>query len=273
MPRTENPFAQNYLWVLRVQNCGGADIAVMIAKLLGAGLLVKWHDGDPADDIRYGFQEQFRAILKEAQRAGVPILAWGYCYGNKYGKLLKEADAAANSLLEGAAGYVIDAESEWEALGSDGKPVGSEWAKRFLDRIFSRVPGAKLAYSSFWNTRWHPRYPAREFSAGCIAAMPQVYYALAQRPPERVAEMWAITRQDYEPLGLPIYPVGEFPGATVEHVTAFLNAIGSRPHSWWLLDRATPALITAAFPNHEQLRAEVDMLRNRLEQIRTLATL
>lgn len=48
--------------------------------------------------------------------------------------------------------------------------------------------------------------------------------------------MWQVTLEDFLSLGLPICPIGELPGATPEHVRAFLAVIGDRPRSWWLLD-------------------------------------
>ena len=267
-----NPFAQNLLWVFRVAECGGAELTVALAKRLGAGLIVKYHDGDPTDDAKWGFQEQFRACLKVCQQQGVPLIAWGYCYGDKYGRLLKEAAAAAQALKEGAAGYVIDAEIEWEV------PQGGDWAKRFLEAVHAEVPdaGQRLAYAPFWNMRWHPRYPAREFSQGCCAVMPQVYYTLAQKPPAQVVSMWQITLEDFTPFGLPIYPIGQFSGATLEQVLAFLGAIGDRPRSWWLLDKASAEMLDAAFPDpwrqeRERLLGQVADLKRRLAQIRDLA--
>lgn len=272
--RAMNPFAQNLLWVFRVGDCGGAAAAVATAKRLGAGLIVKFHDGNPADDHKYGFQEQFRACLKLGQQHGVPVLAWGYCYGDKYDSLLKEADAAVMALREGAAGYVIDAETEWEVS------QGNDWAKRFLDRVRVQIADAvqRLAYAPFWNMRWHSRYPAAAFSEGCAAVMPQVYYGLAKKRPDQVAAMWEITRTDFEPYGLPIYPIGEFPGATVAHVQAFLDAIGDRPHSWWLLDSAPSELLEAAFPEpaivpfreYRRVVAELEAAREKLARIREI---
>lgn len=268
-----NPFAQDLLWVFRVADCGGPRAAVLAAKLFEAGLIVKYHDGDPADDAKYGFQEQFRAVLREAQAWGVPVLAWGYCYGNKYGNLLKEADAAAQSLKEGALGYVIDAEIEWEV------PQGGDWAKRFVERVLSQVPGAQIAFAPFWNMRYHPRYPAKAFAeAGCVAVMPQVYYALAKKRPDQVAAMWQVTLEDFSPIGLPVYPIGEFPGATPEHVRAFLAAIGDRPRSWWLLDKASPVMLEEAYPEREtvpfdkfqQVVDQLELLEEKLARIREI---
>ncbi|MEW6047859.1 MAG: hypothetical protein AB1609_15505 [Bacillota bacterium] len=268
-----NPFARNLLWVFRVGDCGGAAAAVATAKRLGAGLIVKYHDGDPADDAKFGFQEQFRAVLQAAQGQGVLVLAWGYCYGNKYGNLLKEADAAAQSLKEGASGYVIDAESEWEVPGSD------DWARRFVERVLSQVPGAQLAFAPFWNMRYHPRYPAKAFAqAGCVAVMPQMYYALAKKRPDQVAAMWQVALEDFSPIGLPIYPIGELPDAMPEHVRAFLAAIGDRPRSWWLLDKASPELLETAFPEppmvpfaeYKRVVDELEIAREKLARIREI---
>lgn len=244
-----NAFARKFLWVLDVVDCGGAETVVAWAKRTGYALAVKWHDGDPADDAKWGFQKGFRDVLALAGPAGVPVLAWGYCYGDKYGNLLKEAQAVQDAFQAGAAGYIIDAETEWEV------PQGREWAKRFIDTVKSKRPEIPLAYCPFWNMRWHSRYPAKEFSAGCEAVLPQVYFALGQKV-ERSSreEMVRIAREDFEPYGRPVFPVGEFCGMQndgkktwtaqeVDGTLDFLRMVGAdNPHSLWLLDGQAPEM-------------------------------
>lgn len=226
-----NPFNGNYLWVLRAANCGGPEKLVEVAAGLGYGVIVKYHDGDPADDTKWGWVDDFRKIVKAAKPRGVPVLAWGYCYGNAYGNLFKEVDGALASLDDGALGYVIDAESEWETLGSD------KWARDFMSAVKKYKPGAALAYSTFWNLRWHPMFPAQAFvDNGCVAAIPQTYFGLGQKwSPAAQAEMLKIARQDFG--GLPVYPAGEMTSdVSAGNVLDFIN-LAQGPHSLWLLDR------------------------------------
>lgn len=230
-----NPFAGNFLWVLDPATCGGPEKVVEAAQATGYGLIVKYHDGDPSDDTKWNWIPAFRQIALLAQRAKVPVLSWGYCYGNKYGNLKKEADAAIASLDDGALGYVIDAESEWE------HGQGTQWAKEFMGILKQKAPTGAFAYSTFWNLRWHPMFPAQAFvDGGCVAALPQVYFHLGDRwSPLKQREMMEVARQDFG--GLPVYPVGEMTsGLRPGDVLNFLTLTRGAPHSLWLLDRVPP---------------------------------
>jgi hypothetical protein len=227
-------FAQPYLWVFKAREIPGYPNSItQAAAATGHGLIVKVHDGDPADDGTY-FVEPWQRLKALCDQAGVPLLAWGYCYGNKYGNLLKEADAVVRALTDlGGAGYVLDVESEWEV------PDHENWVQAFAARILSQVPDAKerLAFSPFWNMRWHGQYPAEELATLCSAVMPQCYFGLGERTGYAAQEeMVAIMDEDFGRLGLPVYPVGEFTAAGIRDVATFMSLVGSRPHSWWLLD-------------------------------------
>ena len=229
-------FDHNFLWVFQASKIGSPELIVETAKSCGLGLAVKLHDGDPSDDGDT-FTKPWADIYRLCTGAGVPLVAWGYCYGNKYSNLLKEADAVINILTSySLVGYVIDAEKEWEV------PQGRTWAESFGSRILNQVPSAKdrLAYTPFWNLRYgHQYYPADVFSTFCSAVMPQCYFDLAQRVTRESREtMFNEMVEDYKPLGLPIYPIGEL-SAGVNGVKDLLDF--ARDHdisavSWWLLD-------------------------------------
>ncbi len=221
-----------YLWILDPTDCGGMDRIVSVAQQTGYGICAKFHDGDPSDDAEYGFQEYFAFLASRCRRLGIPLIAWGYCYGDKYGNLEKEAAAAALSLWRGAQAYVIDAEAEWEIEGSH------RWATRFMTAVLTAVPGAEVGVSTFWNLRWHPQFPAKAFrDAGCVAAMPQIYYRAAGR--STIAEhrtMHAIASADFRAAGYEaINPVGELTH-NPQDARDFLDIVGQGPHSLWLLD-------------------------------------
>lgn len=222
----------NLLWVLDAGKCGGIDRIASVAQETGYGICAKFHDGDPADDAEFGFQMAFDRLADRCGPHGIPLIAWGYCYGDTYGNLDKEAAAAALSLKRGAQAYVIDAEAEWEVDGS------SRWATRFMTSVLSEVPGAEIGMTTFWNLRWHLKFPARAFrDGGCAAALPQVYYKSARRSTlEARRSMHAISAADFGRVGYAVTsPVGEFtqdPSDTM----AFLDIAGKGPHSFWLLD-------------------------------------
>jgi hypothetical protein len=262
-----NVFARKFLWVLDVVDCGGAATVVEWAKRTGYALAVKWNDGDPADDAKYGFQKGFKEVVALALPLGIPVLAWGYCYGDKYGNLEKEIAAVFAAYDAGAEGYIIDAESEWEV------PEGKNWAKNFVDSVKRTRPEIPLAYCPFWNLRKHPNYPAKEFSKACHAVLPQVYYMLGQKTfPSTRQEMHRWANEDYGPLGLPVYPVGQFCGyrdgkwdaQETEGTMEFIQNMTGKPHSLWLLDGQVPEMdyrginLTALEAMHNLATAHVE---------------
>jgi hypothetical protein len=265
-------FDHKFLWVLDSADCGGVDRVIAAAQDTGHGLCVKFHDGDPADDAKYGFQEKFAKIAERCASLNIPLLAWGYCYGDAYGNLLKEADAAVDVLTRYPVGYVIDAEVYWEV------PQGRDWAKRFGELVLAKVPDAKerLAYCPYWNLRWHQMYPAREFSTFCSVVMPQDYFDLAQRATRASREeMLQITAEDYGPLGLHVYPIGEF-SAGLDGVKDFLEIVegaGFAAWSFWLFDRYQDSvqlryLAELAKVANSGLAAEVAGLRRDVETLK-----
>ena len=222
----------NFLWVFRVKNCGGTDKVVSVAQETGYGICAKFHDGNPADDAKYGFQEDFAKLAERCGPLSIPLIAWGYCYGDKYGNLGKEAAAAALSLKSGAQAYVIDAEEEWEVEGS------AQWASRFMTALLSEANGAEVGMTTFWNLRWHPKFPAKAFrDAGCMVALPQVYYKVARRSTIGARRsMHAIATADFGGAGYAVNsPVGELTD-NPDDARDFLGIAGQGPHSFWLLD-------------------------------------
>lgn len=197
----------NYLWVLDVKDCGGVDKIVSVAQDTGYGICAKYHDGDPSDDGRYGFRANFLALAVACCRLDIPIVAWGYCYGNKYGSLAKEYRAAVRALKEGAQAYVIDAEVEWEV------PESAAWADEFMSEVKAAVPNAEIGLTTFWNLRWHPRIPAKRFARAGAVPLPQTYYASARRTTRQSREeMHSMANEDFRRAGFSgIYPVGELP--------------------------------------------------------------
>lgn len=230
-------FVKDYLWVFKAREVPGYPESLIEAAVsTGCGLLVKVHDGDPSDDGTY-FTDHWKTLKPLADAAGVAMAAWGYCYGDKFGNLAKEASAVVDALTDlGAAGYVLNIEGEWEV------PEGRIWAETLSARILGQLPDARqrLAFAPFWNTRWHGQYPAKELANLCSAVMPQCYFRDAKRTTYAAqAEMVDIMNEDFARLGIPVYPIGQLAG--IRDVAAFLSLIGERPHSWWLLDHTSLA--------------------------------
>lgn len=271
------PWQGNHLWLFP-----GTPLeqALQDAVTYGYdGVLIKTHDGNPADDSNhayYGLLEQALRIRQE-QNLDLTIGAWGYLYGPKYGhrQVDIEAQAVIDSIKQGPDWYVVDAEIEWE------HPDAPEAAHRLVRTVREEYPDFPLGYTPIWNVRWHQRFPHAEFSQYCDVVLPQVYYVLAQRTtPERVRAMWRITREDFEPLGLPIAPVGQISRqSTAEQVRAFQEAIGDRPRSWWLWDNCPQEMLRLAGtdPNgqaatvplelYQQAQAEIQTLQEQLEAL------
>jgi len=237
------PWAGNHLWLFP-----GVPVERSIDDALTYGfdgILIKTHDGNPADDYKHAYHGLLERALKirEQQRLDLTIGAWGYLYGPKYGnrQVDIEAQAVIDTIQQRPDWYVVDAEMEWE------QPNAGEAVKRLMAKVRAQHPDYPVGYTPFWNTRWHPRYPYEAFSKYCNVVLPQVYYVLARRQtPERIRAMWHITEEDFGPLGLPIAPVGQTHGATVEQIRAFQEAIGARPRSWWLWDGSTREQLAAA---------------------------
>lgn len=226
----KEPFAENLLWVLDPADCGGEERIVEVAKQVGYGLIVKYHDGDPIDDDKkWQFRAKFKKTAILAQRAGVSLYAWGYCYG-KNPELEGQTAAEVGSL--GALGYVIDAESEWEVPGA------RALVSRFMSTVKRLAPDLPLAYSTFWNLRFgHSNFPAQAFvDQGCVAAIPQTYFGYGKWSLEQQMEMVQVAAQDFG--GLPVYLAGSMNHSVRRgDLLNFLDLVNGRPHSLWLLDQ------------------------------------
>jgi hypothetical protein len=181
-----------------------------------------------------------------AKPLGIPVFAWGYCYGDTYGNLAKEISAVIDAKIAGAAGYIINAEKEWEV------PQGRVWASHMMFELGRILPDFPLAYYPYWNTRWHGMYPAKEFSSRCVAVLPQAYFMLGKKDSsEERADMLRKMYEDYGAFGLPVYPVGQFCGfrdgkwdpQETEGTMDFIKKIGPDiHHSLWLLDGQVPEM-------------------------------
>jgi len=203
-----------YIW--QVDQCEGGDSERIVNRALDVGLdfvLIKIADGTNA------YNGDITALVNRLREVGVAVWGWQYTYGDRPED---EARYAAERMKKfGLAGFVIDAETEYE-----GKP---DRATRYASTLRGLLPGVPIALSSFYWPEMHPTFPWREFLAHCDLNMPQVYWY--KKDP---VEALRISLTQHIRFGRPILPVGAcyemVPGKrpTKEDLSRFLTEVESR---------------------------------------------
>ena len=172
-------------WIWEMPSCesalGVSTPQAVIAYEANKG--VQWITVKGADGGNTNSWTQFNpTLVSQAHAAGLKIFVWVYCYGNYYGNLQGEIDAALTLLGEGADGLIIDAETEYE-----GQPAA---ATQYCQAIRARYPDTFLAYAPFPYISYHTSFPYIEFGTYCDAAMPQDYWAdIGVSVPQMVQDM------------------------------------------------------------------------------------
>ncbi|HEX3798128.1 MAG TPA: hypothetical protein VH413_05450 [Verrucomicrobiae bacterium] len=151
-----------------------------------AGLGMQWITVKCADGADTNSWSQFNAtLIAQAHAAGLKIFGWAYIYGGT--NVPGEINAALSSLDQGADGFIMDAESEYDASGQ------STAAQQYCAGIRARYPNTFLAFAPIYdvvNVAQHPNFPATVFGRYCDAAMPQDYWQYyGDTPPQMVADM------------------------------------------------------------------------------------
>lgn len=224
-------FGNRFIWVVDTDDCGGIENVKEIAERTGFGIAAKYNDGDPSDD-KWNFQGKFRELRKKINN--LPLIAWGYSYGNRYGNLEKEIQAGINAIkMDGADGYIFDIESEWESTNSDA------WA----EILGAKIEGLneKMAITTFWNYRYHKKLPLQTLSKYILVVLPQTYFDLAQKTTmDSQKEMLVIAWEDFAAIFREVYFIGEFGHGEYKTLADFivLNQMvhGPMPYSVWVLD-------------------------------------
>jgi hypothetical protein len=115
-------------------------------------------------------------LVVQAHVLGLKIFAWAYAYGNASSNSSVSAESAlANwAIAQGADGFIIDAEGEYEQQpgGDNATP-----AAQYCQAIRAQYPNRFLAYAPFVSITGHPTYPYIQFGQYCNAVMPQDYWA------------------------------------------------------------------------------------------------
>ena len=108
-------------------------------------------------------------VITRAHTAGMKIFAWAYVYGGS--NVPGEINVALNALNLGADGFIIDAESEYEAAGQAANAV------TYCQGILASYPTRFMAHSPFPVISLHSTFPYVQFGTYCNAVMPQDYWA------------------------------------------------------------------------------------------------
>ena len=160
------------VWIWRMTECAlslglpSNDVQGVIDQAKAAGMqwiTVKCGDND-------NIWTQFNAdLIQRTHAAGMKIFGWAYVYGGADTEA--EINVALHALNLGADGFIIDAETEYEAAGQRTN------ATRYASAIKAAFPNRFLAHAPFPIISSHPNFPYVEFGIHCDAVMPQAYWA------------------------------------------------------------------------------------------------
>jgi hypothetical protein len=241
-------------------NLGVSTVQGVIDKEKAAGmdwLTVKCGDGN-------SIWSQFTAdLVTRAHEAGLKIFGWAYMYGGYQSSdsVSGEVAVAKNALDLGADGFICDAESEYEHVGST--PVTQFFNGKTGTGAFSGIlasyPNSFYAYAPFPYVSLHSAYPYKTFSDFCDVAMPQDYWAtIGVTPTKMVTDMdtnWKNLYAGFTTVEkLPIAPIGQgYSPATSSDITTFVNALKNDTQtftskyqgvSYWSAQHETSAMRT-----------------------------
>src|ERR1700722_11979880 len=120
-----------------------------------------------------GWTQFNTTLIAQAHAAGLKIFAWAYAYGNNGGgtSVQGEINAALTLLGEGADGFIIDAEIEYET-----NATRTNDAATYCKAIKAAYPNTFLAHAPFPYINYHSRFPYSVFGYYCDAVMPQDYW-------------------------------------------------------------------------------------------------
>lgn len=178
-------------------------------------------------------------LVVQAHALGLKIFAWAYVYGNASTNSSVSAESAvANwAIAQGADGFIIDAEGEYEQQpgGDNATP-----AAQYCQAIRAQYPNRFLAYAPFAYIARHPTYPYIQFGQYCNAVMPQDYWAdIGVSVNQMVSEMdgqWSnwqngLVGGPHAGSIKPIVPIGQgYPSSGYSagvNITSFVNLLKS----------------------------------------------
>jgi D-alanyl-D-alanine carboxypeptidase len=167
----------DWIWRLpeSITAVGAADLQGLINYEKSRGM--KWL-AIKAGDGNTSWNQFTTNVVAQCQAAGLKVFAWAYAYGgtaNPYNPsdVPGEINVAVNALSLGADGFIINAESEYEALGMAGAPSAAE---QYCQGIRSAYPNTFLAHAPLLTFNSVRTNLNRSFGRYCDAVMPQAYY-------------------------------------------------------------------------------------------------
>jgi hypothetical protein len=184
-------------------------------------------------------------LITRAHNAGLKIFGWAYVYGST--NVPTEITVALHALNLGADGFIIDAESEYEATGQRTN------ATRYCQGIRTNFPTRFMAHAPFPVISVHANFPYVEFGTYCDAVMPQDYWVdiggSTNYAPQMVVQMNTEWRNWQHSLAgtatnaiKPIAPIGQGYNSDLRNlpcdstqIAAFFNALRTN------IPMATPA--------------------------------
>jgi hypothetical protein len=186
--------------IWKVRDCEGGSPSLIKNAALSAGLqnvLIKIADGASSYNIVNGV-DQAASVVQTLKANNIEVWGWHYIYGSDPAG---EAAIAIKRVKDlGLDGYIIDAESQFEASGMSAK------ASTFMTKLRAGLPNKPVALSSFRFPTYHSTFPWSQFLSKCDFNMPQVYWQDAHNPEDQLRR----TVKEFANLSpsLPVIPTG-----------------------------------------------------------------
>lgn len=175
-------------------------------------------------------------LVAQAHLKGLKIFGYTRSWGKDIPGEIAMADYVFN---QGADGFVLDAEAEWESGNSWIGANGPALALQLCSAIRSHWPTKFLAHAPMPIISYHPSFPYKEFGLYCDAVMPQDYWtAFGKTPTATVNWMdteWRAFQNSltgiYTNAIKPLAPVGQADSTqTAAEITEFFNYLKSDPN-------------------------------------------
>jgi hypothetical protein len=219
-----NPLRGRAMWIWELGSTDAGDLPDIIAgaKLYGVTtVVIKSSDGGDF------WSDQFTpAVVRALHAGGLRVCAWQYVYG---ASPIKEADAGAQAVRNGADCLVIDAEAQYQ-----GRYVA---AQTYIERLRSLIGSSyPIALAGFPYVDFHPSFPYSVFlgPGGAQYNLPQMYW---KDIGTSVSAVFAHTYSFNRIYQRPIFPLGQLysnpPARQIVRFRELDLAYGAGGISWW----------------------------------------
>ena len=212
------------MWIWELGSTDGGNLADIIAgaKLYGVNtVFIKSSDGGAF------WSNQFSPAIVDALHAGgLKVCAWQYVYG---ASPIREANAGARAVNDGADCLVIDAEAQYE-----GRYIAAQtYMERLRSLVGRRYP---IALAGFPYVDFHPSFPYSVFLGPGAAQynVPQMYW---RDIGTSVSAVYAHTYSFNRIYQRPIFPLGQLyshpPPRQIVRFRELDLVYGAGGISWW----------------------------------------